>query len=155
MQIDQNVLDKANTWLNGNYDQETRDKIQSMMDNDPLELVECFYRDLEFGTGGLRGIMDVGTNRVNKYTIGAATQGFANYLKMNFADLDLIKVAIAYDARNNSPYFAQITADVFSAYGIKVYLFDELKPTPELSFAIRHFGCQGGIVITASHNPKE
>ncbi len=155
MQIDQNILDKANIWLSSNYDQQTRDQVQNMMDNDPDELVESFYRDLEFGTGGLRGIMGVGTNRMNKYTVGAATQGFANYLKMNFTDVGLIKVAIAYDPRNNSPYFAQITADVFSANGIKVYLFDELKPTPELSFAIRHFGCQGGIVITASHNPKE
>lgn len=154
-QIDNKVLEKANSWLNGNYDEETKSAIRDMMENDPQELTESFYRDLEFGTGGLRGIMGVGSNRMNKYTVGAATQGMTNYLKRNFNDLDLIKVAIAYDSRNNSKYFAQITADVFSANGIKVYLFDDLRPTPELSFAIRHFGCQGGIVITASHNPKE
>ncbi len=154
-QIDKDVLDRANIWLQGNYDDETKAIVKEMMDNDPQELTESFYRDLEFGTGGLRGIMGVGSNRMNKYTVGAATQGFTNYLKQNFSGLKLIKVAIAYDSRNNSKYFAQITADVFSANGIKVYLFDELRPTPELSFAIRHFGCQGGIVITASHNPKE
>jgi len=153
--IDKEVLDKANVWLNGNYDEETKETIKEMIEIDPHELTESFYRDLEFGTGGLRGIMGVGTNRMNKYTVGAATQGMANYLKINFPDLDIIKVAIACDSRNNSEYFAQITADVFSANGIKVYLFDALRPTPELSFAIRHFGCQGGIVITASHNPKE
>ncbi len=154
-QIDKNVLEKANSWLGGNYDDETKAAIRDMMQNDPQELIESFYRDLEFGTGGLRGIMGVGSNRMNKYTVGAATQGMTNYLKENFSDLMEIKVAIAYDSRNNSKYFAQITADVFSANGIKVYLFDDLRPTPELSFAIRHFGCQGGIVITASHNPKE
>lgn len=154
-QIDQNVLDKANSWLKGSYDQETKEAIKNMMENDPHELIESFYKDLEFGTGGLRGIMGVGSNRMNKYTVGAATQGYTNYLKQCFSDADPIKVAIAYDSRNNSPYFAQITADVFSANGLKVYLFDSLRPTPELSFAIRHFGCQGGIVITASHNPKE
>lgn len=154
-QIDENILEKANSWLKGNYDEETKSQIRDMVKNDPQELTESFYRDLEFGTGGLRGIMGVGSNRMNKYTVGAATQGMANYLKYNFSDIDLIKVAIAYDSRNNSKYFAQITADVFSANGIKVYLFDDLRPTPELSFAIRHFGCQGGIVITASHNPKE
>jgi len=153
--IDQNVMDKANEWLIGNYDEKTKNAIREMMENNPQELVESFYRDLEFGTGGLRGIMGVGTNRMNKYTVGAATQGFANYLKANFPGKRQLKVAIAYDARNNSPFFAQTTADVFSANGIKVYLFDKLRPTPELSFAIRHFGCQGGIVITASHNPKE
>ena len=153
--IDQNVLDKANSWLSGNYDEETKTAIRQMMENDPQELIESFYRDLEFGTGGLRGIMGVGSNRMNKYTVGAATQGFANYLKKCFPDAGQLKVAIACDSRNNSPYFSQITADIFSANGIKVYLFDELRPTPELSFAIRHFGCQGGIVITASHNPKE
>ena len=154
-QIDKGVMDRANVWLNGNYDEETKNAIKEMMENDPQELTESFYRDLEFGTGGLRGIMGVGSNRMNKYTVGAATQGMANYLKKNFTDLDIIKVAIACDSRNNSDYFAQITADVFSANGIKVFLFDALRPTPELSFAIRHFGCQGGIVITASHNPKE
>lgn len=153
--IDQNVLDKANDWLQGNYDDETKEAIRHMLDNDPQELIESFYRNLEFGTGGLRGIMGVGSNRMNKYTIGAATQGYSNYLKKCFPEVEQISVAVACDSRNNSPYFAQITADVFSANGIKVYLFDELRPTPELSFAIRHFGCQGGIVITASHNPKE
>ena len=153
--IDKDVLAKANIWLTGNYDDETKKTIKEMIEIDPHELTESFYRDLEFGTGGLRGIMGVGTNRMNKYTVGAATQGMANYMKMNFPDLEQIKVAIACDSRNNSEYFAQITADVFSANGMKVYLFDSLRPTPELSFAIRHFGCQGGIVITASHNPKE
>ena len=153
--IDKDVLAKANIWLTGNYDDETKKTIKEMIEIDPHELTESFYRDLEFGTGGLRGIMGVGTNRMNKYTVGAATQGMANYMKLNFPDLDVIKVAIACDSRNNSEYFAQITADVFSANGMKVYLFDALRPTPELSFAIRHFGCQGGIVITASHNPKE
>ncbi|MBC8321191.1 MAG: phospho-sugar mutase [Bacteroidetes bacterium] len=154
-QIDEGVLNRANVWLTGNYDEETKNTIREMMENDQHELTESFYRDLEFGTGGLRGIMGVGSNRMNKYTVGAATQGMTNYLKKNFADLDVIKVAIAYDSRNNSKYFAEITADVFSANGFKVFLFDDLRPTPELSFAIRHFGCQGGIVITASHNPKE
>jgi len=153
--IDQNVLEKANEWLNGNYDDETKNTIRQMIKNDPKELVDAFYRNLEFGTGGLRGIMGVGSNRMNKYTVGAATQGFANYLNASFPDKKPIKVAIAYDSRNNSPYFAQITADVFSANGFKVYLFDKLRPTPELSFAIRQFGCQGGVVVTASHNPKE
>ncbi len=153
--VDDNVMKKARVWLDGAYDEETKSMIREMMEDDPDELIESFYKDLEFGTGGLRGIMGAGSNRMNKYTIGAATQGFANYLKLNFPDVDQIKTAIAYDCRNNSKYFAQITADVFSANGIKVYLFDDLRPTPELSFAIRHFGCQGGIVITASHNPKE
>ena len=153
--IDAQVLAKANSWLHGNYDDETKSVINDMINNNPQELVESFYRDLEFGTGGLRGIMGVGSNRMNKYTVGAATQGFANYLKANFPKTNPVSVAIAYDSRNNSPYFAQITADVFSANGIQVYLFNDLRPTPELSFAIRHFHCQGGIVITASHNPKE
>jgi phosphoglucomutase len=153
--IEDSVLKKAQSWLDGAYDEETKAAVRKMMENDPQELTEAFYKDLEFGTGGLRGIMGVGSNRMNKYTVGAATQGFANYLKMNFPDIGQIKVAIAYDSRNNSRYFAEVTADVFSANGIKVYLFDDLRPTPELSFAIRHFHCQGGIVITASHNPKE
>lgn len=153
--IDPTVLKKANQWLDGNYDSETKAAIRKMMKEEPQELIESFYRDLEFGTGGLRGIMGVGSNRMNKYTVGAATQGFSNYLKMNFPNTPQISVAIAHDSRNNSPFFAQITADVFSANGIKVYLFEHLRPTPELSFAIRHYGCQGGIVITASHNPKE
>lgn len=154
-QIDQSILDKANRWLKGRYDEETKKAIRNMMENNPDELVESFYRDLEFGTGGLRGIMGAGSNRMNKYTVGAATQGFANYLKKNFPNREPIKVAIAHDSRNNSDYFARITANVFSANGIKVFLFDSLRPTPELSFAIRELGCQGGIVITASHNPKE
>ncbi|PLX13270.1 MAG: phosphoglucomutase [Marinilabiliales bacterium] len=153
--IDENVMNKANIWLEGNYDEETKKTIKDLIENNPDEIIESFYRDLEFGTGGLRGIMGVGSNRMNKYTVGSATQGFSNYLRKNFPDLNQIKVAIAFDSRNNSKYFAQITADVFSANGIKVFLFENLKPTPELSFAIRHFGCQGGIVITASHNPKE
>lgn len=153
--LEESVINKANIWLEGNYDEETKNTIRDLMENNPNEITESFYRDLEFGTGGLRGIMGVGSNRMNKYTVGSATQGFSNYLRMNFPELDQIKVAIAFDSRNNSKYFAQITADVFSANGIKVYLFENLKPTPELSFAIRHFGCQGGIVITASHNPKE
>ena len=153
--VDENILRKAQEWLNGAYDEETKASIRHMMENDPQALIESFYRDLEFGTGGLRGIMGAGSNRMNKYTVGAATQGFANYLKKNFPDVKQLKVAIAHDSRNNSRYFAQVTADVFSANGIKVYLFDDLRPTPELSFAIRYFRCQGGIVITASHNPKE
>jgi phosphoglucomutase len=153
--IDPQVIEKANVWLNGNYDEETKKAVREMMENNPQELVESFYKDLEFGTGGLRGIMGTGSNKMNKYTVGSATQGFSNYLKANFPNKKQISVAIAYDSRNNSKYFAQITADVFSANGIKVFLFDDLRPTPELSFAIRHLGCQGGIVITASHNPKE
>lgn len=154
-QIDKSILEKANVWLNGNYDQQTKDTIKDYIENNPNELIESFYRDLEFGTGGLRGIMGVGSNRMNKYTVGSATQGFSNYLKSNFPNYDQIKVAIAFDSRNNSKYFAKVTADVFTANGIKVFLFENLKPTPELSFAIRQFGCQGGIVVTASHNPKE
>ncbi len=153
--IDPQIIEKANIWLNGNYDDETKSVIRDMMENNPQELVESFYKDLEFGTGGLRGIMGVGSNKMNKYTVGSATQGFTNYLKANFPDKKQLSVAIAFDSRNNSKNFAQITADVFSANGIKVFLFDDLRPTPELSFAIRHLGCQGGIVITASHNPKE
>ncbi len=153
--IDPNVLKKAQQWLDGPYDEESKAAIREMIKNDPQELTEAFYRDLEFGTGGLRGIMGAGSNRMNKYTVGAATQGFANYLKINFPEKETIRVAIAHDSRNNSRYFAQITADVFSANGIKVYLFEDLRPTPELSFAIRYLGCQGGINITASHNPKE
>ena len=152
--IDPDVLKKANLWLNGNYDTSTKDAVREMMENDPKELTESFYRDLEFGTGGLRGIMGVGSNRMNKYTVGTATQGFTNYLKKNFPDQEL-KVVISHDSRNNSRAFAQITADVFSGNGVKVFLFEDLRPTPELSFAIRQLGCQGGIMITASHNPKE
>ena len=153
--MEQNILDRARVWLGEGFDENTRKQVQDMIDKNPQELIESFYQDLEFGTGGLRGVMGVGTNRMNKYTVGMATQGLTNYLKMIFPGQKQIKVAIAYDCRNNSPYFARITADVFSANGIYVYLFEALRPTPELSFAIRHLGCQSGIVITASHNPKE
>jgi len=150
------VRTKANTWLSQEYDEETRNKVQELLDKeDSSELVEAFYRDLEFGTGGLRGIMGAGTNRMNKYTVGAATQGLANYLKKEFAGLDEIKVVIGHDCRNNSRFFAEISADIFSANGIRAYLFPDLRPTPEVSYAIRKLGCQSGIVITASHNPKE
>jgi len=151
----QQVKLKANQWLSEGYDADTRAKVADMLQNNEAELIECFYKDLEFGTGGLRGIMGVGTNRMNIYTVGMATQGLCNYLKMNFAHLEQIKVAIAHDCRNNGQLFAQTAANIFSANGIKVYLFDALRPTPELSFAIRYFGCQSGVVLTASHNPKE
>ena len=155
IEIENNILAKANTWLNGNYDEDTKQQIKQLIENDPAELTESFYRDLEFGTGGLRGIMGVGTNRMNKYTVGMATQGLANYILKMFPGKTDLKMAIAYDSRNNSKYFAQITAEVMAANGIKVFLFSELRPTPELSFAIRYLGCQSGVVITASHNPKE
>jgi phosphoglucomutase len=154
-QVDKNILEKAQKWLDISFDEETRKQVKYLIDNDHNELIESFYTNLEFGTGGLRGIMGVGTNRMNKYTVGMATQGFANYIKKMFAEKDMIKIAIAFDSRNNSSFFAQITANVMSANGIKVYLFESLRPTPELSFAIRHLGCQAGVVITASHNPKE
>ena len=150
------VTAKAQVWLGEGYDDETRAEVKRMLEaEDKTELIECFYRDLEFGTGGLRGIMGVGSNRMNIYTVGAATQGFANYLKEAFADLDEIKVVVGHDVRNNSRLFAEIVADIFSANGIKAYLFDSFRPTPELSFAIRYLGCQSGVNITASHNPKE
>ena len=150
------VTARAQVWLGEGYDQETRNAVQAMLNNeDKTELIESFYRDLEFGTGGLRGIMGAGTNRMNIYTVGSATQGLANYLKKNFADMPLISVAIGHDCRNNSRKFAEISADIFSANGIKVYLFESLRPTPEVSFAIRELGCQAGINLTASHNPKE
>ena len=150
------VRSKAQGWLTKSYDAETRAQVQALLDNeDPTELIECFYKDLEFGTGGLRGIMGVGSNRMNIYTVGAATQGLSNYLKKEFADLEQIKVVIGHDCRNNSRKFAEISADIFSANGIKVYLFEDLRPTPEMSFAIRKLGCQSGIILTASHNPKE
>jgi phosphoglucomutase len=152
--MDAAILQRVNAWLNGNYDQETKNTILEVQQNNPDELADAFYRDLEFGTGGLRGLMGVGTNRVNKYTIGMATQGFANYLKKTYAN-DEIKIAIAHDSRNNSQFFAETTANVFAANGIKVFLFEGLRPTPELSFAIRHLGCKAGVVCTASHNPKE
>lgn len=147
---------KAEKWLGAGYDEATRSEVKRMLESDDkTELIESFYRDLEFGTGGLRGIMGAGSNRMNIYTVGAATQGLANYLKEAFADLPEIKVAVGHDVRNNSRKFAEVVADVFSANGIKVYLFDSFRPTPELSFAIRHLGCQSGVNITASHNPKE
>ena len=152
----QQVIAKAQVWLGEGYDEETKAAVQAMLDNeDKTDLIEAFYKDLEFGTGGLRGIMGAGTNRMNIYTVGAATQGLSNYLKKAFADLPQIKVAIGHDCRNNSRKFAEIAADVFSANGIKVYLFDALRPTPEVSFAIRELGCQSGVILTASHNPKE
>lgn len=149
------ILNKVNIWLNGNYDAETKKEIQNLLDNRQFtELTDCFYKDLEFGTGGLRGIMGSGSNRINKYTIGVATQGLANYL-INKYPGENIKVAVAYDSRNNSDYFARITAEVFSANDIKVYFFRELRPTPLLSFAVRELGCKSGVMLTASHNPKE
>jgi phosphoglucomutase len=152
--MDAVILQKVNEWLNGNYDQETKDEILRIQKENPAELTESFYQNLEFGTGGLRGIMGVGTNRMNKYTIGMATQGYSNYLKMSFPG-EQVKVAIAHDSRNNSRFFAETAAKVFAANGIKVSLFQSLRPTPELSFTIRYLGCKGGVVITASHNPKE
>ena len=150
------VMAKAQTWLDGNYNEETKSDIRRMMDaEDKTELIESFYRDLEFGTGGLRGIMGAGTNRMNIYTVGAATQGLSNYLISQFPDVPRISVVIGHDCRNNSRLFAEVSANIFSANGIKVYLFEDLRPTPEASFAIRHLGCQSGIILTASHNPKE
>ncbi|MDE3236023.1 MAG: phospho-sugar mutase [Bacteroidota bacterium] len=148
------ILERAKVWLSGNYDDATKTAVQQLIDAQSDELADSFYRNLEFGTGGLRGIMGVGTNRMNKYTVGMATQGFANYLKKNFPGQE-VKVAIAHDSRNNSRFFAETTANVFAANGIKVFLFDALRPTPELSFAIRTLGCKAGVVCTASHNPKE
>ena len=150
------VIAKAQLWLDGNYNEETKSEIRRMMDaDDKTELIESFYRDLEFGTGGLRGIMGAGTNRMNIYTVGAATQGLSNYLKAQFTDIPQISVVIGHDCRNNSRLFAEVSANIFSANGIKVYLFEDLRPTPEISFAIRRLGCQSGIILTASHNPKE
>lgn len=150
------VMEKAQRWLDGNYDEETKREVHRMMSaEDKTELIEAFYKDLEFGTGGLRGIMGAGSNRMNIYTVGAATQGLSNYLKLQFPEIPQISVVIGYDCRNNSRRFAEVSANIFSANGIKVYLFDDLRPTPETSFAIRYLGCQSGIIITASHNPKE
>jgi phosphoglucomutase len=149
------VRAKAQVWLGNEFDAETRKSVKLMLENDEKELVESFYKDLEFGTGGLRGIMGAGTNRMNIYTVGMATQGLCNYIKKEFSHVKQLKVAIAHDCRNNSRLFAETTAEIFSANGFKAYLFDSLRPTPELSFAIRHLGCQTGVVITASHNPKE
>jgi len=153
--IDQTTQATINQWLKGNYDEKTKSEIQTLVDNNSTtELTDAFYKSLEFGTGGLRGIMGAGSNRINKYTIGTATQGLANYLNNKYPG-EKISVAIAHDSRNNSDYFAGITADVFSANGIHVYFFEALRPTPELSFAVRHFGCKSGVMLTASHNPKE
>src|ERR1044071_4604418 len=152
--MDAAIQEKINVWLNGNFDQQTKDEISRLQKESPDQLADAFYKDLEFGTGGLRGIMGVGTNRMNKYTVGMATQGYANYLKQSFPS-EQVRVAIAHDSRNNSRFFAETTANVFAANGIKVFLFDSLRPTPELSFAIRNLKCQGGVVCTASHNPKE
>jgi phosphoglucomutase len=151
--MQETTLTKINTWLTGNYDDATKAEIIRLQKENTTELEDAFYRNLEFGTGGLRGTMGTGTNRINKYTVGMATQGFANYLKKSFSGN--ISVAIAHDCRNNGRFFAETTANIFAANGIKVYLFDALRPTPELSFAIRQLGCQAGVVLTASHNPKE
>ena len=152
--MDAATLKNINAWLNGNYDADTKDQIKKLQESNPADLEESFYKNLEFGTGGLRGIMGVGTNRMNKYTVGMATQGFANYLKKSFPGEE-IKVAIAHDSRNNGRFFAETTANVFASNGIKVYLFESLRPTPELSFTIRTLKCKAGVVCTASHNPKE
>ena len=147
---------KAKQWLTPVFDADTQKAVKEMLDKeDKTDLIESFYKNLEFGTGGLRGIMGAGSNRMNVYTVGMATQGFANYLKKNFADRELISVVVCHDCRNNSRLFAETVANIFSANGIKVYLFDDMRPTPECSFAIRHLGCQSGVNITASHNPKE
>jgi len=154
-ELDPSVQEKVNSWLQGGYDQSVKQEIQKLLDSKAYtELTDSFYKDVEFGTGGLRGIMGPGTNRMNKYTIGAATQGLANYLKKAYPN-EQVKVAIAHDSRNNSDVFANITADVFTANGIYVYFFQALRPTPELSFAIRQLGCKSGVMLTASHNPKE
>lgn len=153
--IDVKVMEKAAQWLAPEFDEETRTQVQRMIDEDPENLVEAFYRNLEFGTGGMRGIMGPGTNRMNIYVIGMATQGLCNYVKKNYPGRSDLKIAIAHDSRNNSRLFAETTARVVSANGIHAYLFESLRPTPELSFSIRHLGCQSGVVVTASHNPKE
>lgn len=154
MQINQDILDKANVWLNEPFDNETQEGVRTMMTSSPKELEDSFYKNLEFGTGGMRGIMGPGTNRINKYTLGKATQGLSDYMKTAFPG-EQLKVAIAYDCRNNSDTLAKVVADVFSANGIRVYLFSELRPTPELSFAVKYLNCHAGIVLTASHNPPE
>ncbi|HUP10861.1 MAG TPA: phospho-sugar mutase [Niastella sp.] len=152
--MDDAIKQRVQVWVNGNYDEAAKQEIARLEKENPTELADAFYRNLEFGTGGLRGIMGIGTNRINKYTVGMATQGFANYLNQTYPG-GVIRVAIAHDSRNNSRQFAEITANVMAANGIKVFLFEALRPTPELSYAIRHLGCQGGVVCTASHNPKE
>jgi phosphoglucomutase len=152
--MDSVIQQSIDKWLNGSFDEEAKKQIREMQNNSSDDLVDAFYRNLEFGTGGLRGIMGIGTNRMNKYTVGMATQGYDNYLKKSFPNEE-VRVAIAHDSRNNSRFFAETAANVFAANGIKVFLFDDLRPTPELSFTIRHLKCQGGVVCTASHNPKE
>ncbi|GAB4091762.1 phospho-sugar mutase [Flaviaesturariibacter terrae] len=152
--MDAAIAQKVQSWLDGAFDEETKSSIRELQANHPDELADAFYRNLEFGTGGLRGIMGTGTNRMNKYTVGMATQGYANYLRKSFPNEE-VRVAIAHDSRNNSRFFAETVANVFGANGIKVFLFEDMRPTPELSFAIRHLGCKGGVVCTASHNPKE
>jgi phosphoglucomutase len=154
MEIEKSILDKVNVWLTPVFDEDTHTSIRKMMTSSPKELEESFYKNLEFGTGGMRGVMGPGTNRINKYTLGKATQGLSDYLKRSFPGEE-IKIAIAYDCRNNSDTLAKVVADVFSANGIKVYLFEELRPTPELSFAVKYLNCHAGIVLTASHNPPE
>jgi phosphoglucomutase len=153
--LDVLTTSKIKQWIDGNYDAETKSLIQNLIDTqNETELADSFYKDLEFGTGGLRGIIGVGSNKMNRYTVGTATQGLANYLIKTFPD-EPISIAIAHDSRNMSPEFAQIVADVFSANGIKAFMFKELRPTPTLSFAVRALGCKSGVVITASHNPRE
>src|SRR3954471_3132263 len=151
--MDAAIEKTVNHWLNGNFDEDVKKQIRELQHDHPDDIADAFYKNLEFGTGGLRGLMGVGTNRMNKYTVGMATQGYANYLKKSFPGE--IRVAIAHDSRNNSRFFAETAANIFAANGIKVFLFQSLRPTPELSFAIRNLHCQGGLVCTASHNPKE
>lgn len=154
MQVEKEILAKAELWLKEPFDADTQASVQKMMDTDPATLKDSFYKNLEFGTGGMRGIMGIGTNRINKYTLGKNTQGLANYIKESFPNQEW-KVAINFDCRHNSQELAKVVADVFTANGVKVYLFAEMRPTPELSFAVRHYGCNAGIVLTASHNPPE
>ena len=150
------VTAKAQEWLGGSFDENTQSQVRELLEKeDKSDLIDAFYKDLEFGTGGLRGIMGAGTNRMNIYTVGMATQGLANYLNRNFKDLKQISVVVGHDCRNNGRLFAETVADIFSANGIKVYLFEDLRPTPEVSFAIRYLGCQSGVNVTASHNPRE
>ena len=154
MHIEQHILDKVNEWLTPTFDELTQNAIKEMMTSSPKELEESFYKNLEFGTGGMRGIMGVGTNRINKYTLGKNTQGLSDYMKKSFPN-EQLKAVIAYDCRHNSNTLAKVVADVFSANGIQVYLFSDMRPTPELSFALKHLHCHAGIVLTASHNPPE
>ena len=152
--IEPQLLERVNTWLTPTFDDETKNYIKKLIANDTKKLQDSFYKDLEFGTGGMRGVMGIGTNRINKFTLGKNTQGLSNYIKNSFAGEDH-KVAIAFDCRHNSKTLAKVVADVFSANGIKVFLFEDLRPTPELSFALKHLNCHCGIVLTASHNPPE